>query len=91
MILLIDHTCLGNVCNFYFLGRNQTKEHQTLFLTFVYSICSIKSAMKGTPDASWKVFFSTFVPHSPRGMLFKNNKTLLCFCSNFSAVPAPSL
>lgn len=36
-------------------------------------------------------FFSTFVPHSPRGMPLKNNKTLLCFCSNSSAVLAPSL
>lgn len=41
------------------------KGHHTVFLTCVVSICSIKSAMKGAPDASWNSFFflfSTFVP-----------------------------
>lgn len=46
----------------------------------------------------WKVllmlpgtFFFYICAHSPCGMLVKNNKTLLCFCSNSSAVLAPSL
>lgn len=51
-MLLIDHTCLGNVCIFLFSGGNQIKGHRTAFLTFVVSICSIKSAANGAPDAS---------------------------------------
>lgn len=57
LMLLIDHTCLGNVCILYSLGRNRTKGHHTVFLTFAVSICSIKSAMKDAPDASWNLFF----------------------------------